>query len=151
MSRNKIQQSELFLKELFDKLEALHIPEHGRGVLLEKASGYSSGHISDILNRKKLCTDKFYKIAMAGLSQSECIAEPGEKYGVTEIIQGTTPEENAMLQTLRRSPEARTILKLLGEMDEDACRDIKSIVQKEKLLWNLLKSRETYDLTPNKT
>ena len=51
------------------------VPKHGRGVKLAEISGYSTSLVSDVLNGKKTCTRRFFKMAIDGLLQSGYIAD----------------------------------------------------------------------------
>lgn len=64
-------------------------------------------------------------------------------YEVRTIVEGKriTPKEERLLEIIRSSPEAASIVEMLGAMDSDTRKDVQLGVQKEKLLRELLKEK----------
>lgn len=84
--------------------------------------------------------DKFRQTA----AQTETISKEKElPYGVTTIVEGKrmSPKEERLLEILRASPEAASIVEMMGAMDSDTRKDVQLGVQKEKLLRDLLKEK----------
>ena len=102
MSKEKTSQNELLLTKLTERLNELGVPVHGRNVTLAKASGYSPSLVSEVMNKKKTCTERFYKLAIAGLSQSEHTAATTQ---IEQVVKMRSKDER-LLAEFRKMTEA---------------------------------------------
>lgn len=69
------------------------------------------------------------------------VSEQQASYGVTQVIEGLTPEEYEMIMIARKCPEAVAVVRMMGAVDSDTQKDIQRGTEKEKLMFDLKKER----------
>lgn len=125
------------------------------GVTQGQWSKFEKGHIPKIDVAAKIASalNTTVEYLCYGISQTKypqfaetravAAKDNQEPYGVTATIEGKqiTPREERLLEIIRSSPEAASIVEMLGAMDSDTRKDVQLGVQKEKLLRELLKEK----------
>lgn len=116
--------------------------------------GVKQNTLSSWINRDSLDENLIYR-RCDGVSYNFLVSGEGEafpntkvaeidlnNYSVKTIHEGLTPEEAEALRIMRECPEAKSIVKMLADMDRGAQKEIQARVEEKKLLLELMKERQ---------
>lgn len=90
MSKENISQNKIILDRLILALDKSGLPKHGRGVILTKCTGYSSGQLSAILNNKVSLNERFIKSVCKEYSINEIWVGTGEGEMFNQVMLHTS-------------------------------------------------------------
>lgn len=73
------------------------------------------------------------------LQQALGIAESEAIYAVSKVIEGISSEEAEALRIMRECPEALSVVRMMGAVDNDTQKDIQRIAETEKRTFEKLR------------